>query len=58
MGRKTFESIGRPLPNRKNIVISSTLNPQEGIEVVSSLDQGIKQQVNGTKKIQKVKKLF
>ena len=41
MGRKTFESIGRPLPNRKNIVISSTLNPQEGIEVVSSLIQGI-----------------
>tara|TARA_B100000530_G_scaffold180928_1_gene114429 strand:+ start:315 stop:827 length:513 start_codon:yes stop_codon:yes gene_type:complete len=42
MGRKTFESIGRPLPNRKNIVISSTLNTQVGIEVVSSLDQGIK----------------
>jgi len=42
MGRKTFESIGRPLPNRKNIVISSTLNDQEGIEIVSSLDQGIK----------------
>jgi dihydrofolate reductase len=42
MGRKTFESIGRPLPNRKNIVISSTLNDQEGIDIVSSLDQGIK----------------
>ena len=42
MGRKTFESIGRPLPNKKNIVISSTLNDQEGIEIVSSLDQGIK----------------
>jgi dihydrofolate reductase len=41
MGRKTFESIGRPLPNRKNIVISSTLKPQEGLEIVSSLDQGI-----------------
>ena len=41
MGRKTFESIGRPLPNRKNIVISSTLNTQEGFEVVPSLDQGI-----------------
>ena len=41
MGRKTFESIGRPLPNRKNIVISSTLSAQEGIEVVSCLDQGI-----------------
>ena len=26
MGRKTFESIGRPLPNRKNIVISKTMN--------------------------------
>ena len=41
MGRKTFESIGRPLPNRKNIVISSTLNALEGIEVVPTLDQGI-----------------
>lgn len=41
MGRKTFESIGRSLPNRKNIVISSTLNALEGIEVVPSLDQGI-----------------
>ena len=26
MGRKTFESIGRPLPNRKNIVVSSAVN--------------------------------
>ena len=41
MGRKTFESIGRPLPNRKNIVISSTLNAQDGIEIVPTLDQGI-----------------
>ena len=41
MGRKTYESIGRPLPNRKNIVISSTLNDQEGIDIVSSLDKGI-----------------
>jgi dihydrofolate reductase len=41
MGRKTFESIGRPLPNRKNIVISTKLNAQEGLEVVRSLQQGI-----------------
>ena len=41
MGRKTFESIGRPLPNRKNIVISSWLEPQEGLEVVSNLTQAI-----------------
>jgi dihydrofolate reductase len=26
MGRKTFESIGRPLPNRENIVISRDTN--------------------------------
>ena len=41
MGRKTFESIGRPLPNRKNIVISSKLKPQEGVQVASNLNQGI-----------------
>ncbi|QPB85200.1 type 3 dihydrofolate reductase [Pseudoalteromonas rubra] len=37
MGRKTFESIGRPLPGRRNIVISRNQNYRaEGIEVVSS----------------------
>ena len=41
MGRKTFESIGRPLPNRKNIVISSTLDIQDGFDVVQSLSQAI-----------------
>ena len=41
MGRKTFESIGRPLPKRKNIVISSSLESQEGLEVVPSLNQAI-----------------
>ena len=38
MGRKTFDSIGRPLPNRRNIVI--TRNPDwhhAGVEAVSSL---------------------
>ena len=41
MGRKTYESIGRPLPNRKNIVISSSLEPQEDLEVVPNLNQAI-----------------
>ena len=41
MGRKTFESIGRPLPNRKNIVISSTLSSQDGIEIVKNLDLAV-----------------
>ena len=29
------------MPNRKNIVISSTLSAQKGIDIVSNLDQGI-----------------
>ena len=39
MGRKTYDSIGRPLPNRRNIVI--TRNTQlriEGCEMASSLE--------------------
>nr|WP_247664726.1 type 3 dihydrofolate reductase [Pseudoalteromonas sp. MMG010] len=37
MGRKTFESIGRPLPNRRNIIITRNSEYQsEGIETVSS----------------------
>lgn len=42
MGRKTYESIGRPLPNRTNIVI--TRNPDfkpEGVLVVSSLEEAL-----------------
>lgn len=42
MGRKTFESIGRPLPKRTNIVISRTLPREtEGLEVVRSLEEAI-----------------
>jgi len=41
MGRKTFESIGRPLPNRKNIVISSTISSTDEVHVVNSLEQAI-----------------
>ncbi|MGZ3239458.1 MAG: dihydrofolate reductase [Burkholderiaceae bacterium] len=43
MGRKTFDSIGRPLPNRRNIVI--TRNPEwkhEGVEAVTSLQAAAK----------------
>ena len=42
MGRKTFESIGRPLPGRQNIVI--TRNPDwraEGVTAVSSLEAAL-----------------
>ena len=42
MGRKTFESIGRPLPKRLNIVISRGFEAPEGVLVVSSLEDAYK----------------
>lgn len=42
MGRKTYESIGRPLPGRRNIVISRDENwAAEGVESVTSTDAAI-----------------
>lgn len=42
MGRKTFESIGRPMPNRRNIIITRDLNyKKDGIEVVHSLEEAL-----------------
>jgi dihydrofolate reductase len=41
MGRKTFESLGRPLPNRKNVVITRQDITIEGCEVVHSLDEAL-----------------
>ncbi len=43
MGRKTFESIGRPLPGRKNIVMSSNkdLNLPKEVSVVASLSAAL-----------------
>ena len=38
MGRKTFESIGRPLPKRVNIVISRGFDAPDGVIVVPSLE--------------------
>jgi dihydrofolate reductase len=38
MGRKTFDSIGRALPNRRNIVVTRNCDwTHEGVETVSSL---------------------
>ena len=42
MGRRTFESIGRPLPGRRNIVVTrSDELSAEGFDVVTSLDAAI-----------------
>lgn len=38
MGRKTFQSIGKPLPHRRNIVMSRTPTPYAGCEVTASLE--------------------
>lgn len=39
MGRRTFESIGRPLPKRANIVVSRGFDAPEGVRVVQSLEE-------------------
>lgn len=42
MGRKTYEEIGRPLPNRTNIVISTTKNFDcENCTTVKSLEEAL-----------------
>lgn len=43
IGRKTHESIGRPLPNRRNIVVTRQPDLRiEGCDVVHSLDEGLR----------------
>lgn len=38
MGRKTYESIGKPLPNRRNIVITRQDIKIDGVEIINSID--------------------
>lgn len=39
MGRKTFESIGKPLPNRETIVLSRSQFSYPGVRTISDLSQ-------------------
>jgi dihydrofolate reductase len=42
MGSRTFDSLGRPLPGRQNIVLTRDLNYRpKGVEVAYSLDEAI-----------------
>ncbi|RYF29311.1 MAG: dihydrofolate reductase [Chloroflexi bacterium] len=41
MGRATYESIGRPLPHRQNIVLSRRAIQDTGISVAHTLDQAL-----------------
>lgn len=44
MGRKTFDSIDKPLPGRQSIVITRNTNwQQQGVSVVHSLDEAVQQ---------------
>lgn len=54
MGRKTFESIGKPLPNRTNVILTRDRNfKAEGVFVVYSLEEALdfckKQEAQGKK---------
>jgi dihydrofolate reductase len=39
MGRKTFESIGKPLPNRVTLVLTRSPKPIPGVQTISDLSQ-------------------
>ncbi len=41
MGRKTFASIGRPLPKRRNVVLSRSASPLEGVELVHGVEEAL-----------------
>jgi dihydrofolate reductase len=44
MGRKTYDSIGKPLPNRRNIVITRNADLNlEGVEIYNGLEQALAQ---------------
>jgi dihydrofolate reductase len=41
MGRRTWDSLGRPLPGRTNVVVSRTARPIEGARVAGSLEAAL-----------------
>lgn len=53
MGRKTFESIGKPLPNRINIVVSKTLSQQQipGMIILRTFDLALLEAQKSNKEI-------
>jgi dihydrofolate reductase len=52
MGEKTFQSIGRPLPNRKNIVVTLDKNFQaEGVEIRNSLEDVLQEYKNSEEEV-------
>ena len=46
MGRNTYDSIGRPLPNRFNIVVSNTMTETEGLSIAKNLAEALEMATN------------
>ncbi|MFZ5617092.1 MAG: dihydrofolate reductase [Pseudomonadota bacterium] len=42
MGRKTYDSIGKPLANRINIVISRSMAPERGVVIAQSIEEALR----------------
>ena len=51
MGRSTFDSIGKPLPNRKNIVMTNSPTNREGVIEVCDIESAIKEGKKDSNKI-------
>ena len=51
MGRKTYESIGKPLFKRVNIVVSSTMKETEGIIVINSFEKVLEKYLNTSEEV-------
>ena len=46
MGRNTYDSIGRPLPDRFNIVVSNTMTETEGLSIAKNLAEALELATN------------
>ena len=51
MGRATYDSIGRPLPNRKNIVMTRSIQSRDGVVEVSSSQEAINEARSYSEKV-------
>ena len=51
MGRATYDSIGRPLPNRKNIVMTRSIQGRDGVVEVGSSQEAINEARSYSEKV-------
>ena len=51
MGRKTYESIGKLLPKRINIVVSNSLKETDGITIINSFEEVLDKYLNSEEEV-------